>query len=78
MLEAMACGVPVAAFPVTGPIDVVVQGKTGVLDNDLNKAVLEALKLDPEDCIAYAKNKSWRNCAEIFFNHLEPNTGHLN
>ncbi|MBL1141297.1 MAG: glycosyltransferase family 1 protein [Proteobacteria bacterium] len=73
MLEAMACGVPVAAFPVTGPIDVVVQGKTGILDKDLNKAVLEALELNPQDCIAYAKSKSWRSCAKTFFNHLEPN-----
>lgn len=71
MLEAMACGVPVAAFPVTGPVDVVLQGKTGVIDKDLKKAVLAALKLKPEDCIAYAREKSWRNCAEIFFKHLQ-------
>ena len=73
MLEAMACGVPVAAFPVTGPIDVVVQGETGALNNDLKKAVLEALELNPQDCIDYAKSKSWRSCAETFFSHLEPN-----
>lgn len=78
MLEAMACGVPVAAFPVTGPIDVVEQGKTGILDNDLHKAVLRALELNPQDCVAYARQKSWRSCAEMFFNHLEPNSGHLN
>lgn len=71
MLEAMACGVPVAAYPVTGPIDLVIQGKTGILDNDLKKATLEALKLNSEDCVTYAKSKSWRNCAETFFNHLE-------
>lgn len=73
MLEAMACGLPIAAFPVTGPIDVVVQGKTGVMDDDLSKATLEALKLNSDDCISYAKNKSWAHCAETFFNHLEPN-----
>lgn len=73
MLEAMACGVPVAAFPVTGPSDVVIQGKTGALNNDLKKAVLEALELNPQDCIDYAKSKSWRSCAETFFSHLEPN-----
>lgn len=73
MLEAMACGVPVAAFPVTGPVDVVVQGKTGILDNDLKKAVLQALELNSQDCIDYAKSKSWRSCAETFFSHLEPN-----
>jgi len=71
-LEAMACGVPIAAFPVTGPVDVVTQGKTGILDNDLKKAVLQALELNPEDCIAYAKEKSWQSCAKTFFNHLEP------
>ena len=72
MLEAMACGVPVAAFPVTGPIDVIVPGKTGELDNDLKKATLKALELNPTDCIEYARNNSWRNSAETFFNYLEP------
>ena len=78
MLEAMACGVPVAAFPVTGPIDVVKQGVTGVLDNDLQKAVLEALKLNPDDCVNYARQNSWTQCAELFFNQLEPNPSHPN
>ncbi len=78
MLEAMACGVPVAAFPVTGPVDVVVQGKTGILDNNLKKAVLQALELNPEDCIAYAREKSWRSCAETFFSHFEANDKPLN
>ncbi len=78
MLESMACGVPVAAFPVTGPVDVVIQGKTGVLDENLEKAIKGALKLKPLDCINYARNNSWRSCAEMFFNHLEPNSGHPN
>jgi glycosyltransferase involved in cell wall biosynthesis len=73
MLEAMASGVPVAAFPVTGPIDVIIQGETGIFDNDLKKAVLKALELKPDDCVAYARNNSWRNCAETFFNYLESN-----
>jgi glycosyltransferase involved in cell wall biosynthesis len=72
LLEAMACGVPVAAFPVTGPIDVVVQGKTGVLHENLRHAILEALKLDPADCIAYAKQHSWKNWTERFVSLLEP------
>lgn len=73
MLEAMACGIPVAAFPVTGPIDVIVQGKTGIYDKDLKKATLEALKLNPEDCVEFAKQNSWRSSAETFLHHLEPN-----
>jgi glycosyltransferase involved in cell wall biosynthesis len=72
LLEAMACGVPVAAYPVTGPIDVVQQGKTGVLDHDLRQAVLGALKLDPADCVAYARQHSWRNWTERFVTLLEP------
>jgi glycosyltransferase involved in cell wall biosynthesis len=71
LLEAMACGVPVAAFPVTGPIDVVQNGKTGVLDHDLKKAVLGALTLDPADCVVYARQHSWRNWTERFFSLLE-------
>lgn len=78
MLEAMACGVPVAAFPVTGPVDVVQQGVTGVLDDDLQKAVEAALKLDPQDCIDYARQNSWAQCAELFFNQLAPNRPHPN
>lgn len=72
LLEAMACGLPVAAFPVTGPIDVVQQGKTGILHNDLRQAVLGALKLDPADCVAYAKQHSWLNWTERFVSLLEP------
>lgn len=72
LLEAMACGVPVAAYPVTGPIDVVVNGKTGVLDHDLRQAVLGALTLDPADCVVYARQHSWRNWTERFVSLLEP------
>jgi glycosyltransferase involved in cell wall biosynthesis len=73
LLEAMACGVPVAAYPVTGPIDVVVPGETGVLSEDLRQAVLKALKLESATCVEHARAHSWQRCAEVFLFYLEPN-----
>lgn len=72
LLEAMACGLPVAAFPVTGPIDVVQPGRTGVLDRDLRQAVLRALALDPAPCVAYARSRSWRAATDTFLGLLAP------
>lgn len=74
MLEAMACGLPVAAYPVTGPLDVVRPGVTGVLDEDLGKAVEGALQLERKACRAHALSRSWRHASEQFFNHLAINT----
>lgn len=70
MLEAMAAGVPVAAYPVMGPLDVVRHGETGYLDDDLGKAVREALKLDPSACLAYARSRTWQACAELLVSYL--------
>lgn len=72
LLEAMACGVPVAAFPVTGPIDVVKDGITGILSEDLKEACIQALELDPDDCVEYASSFSWLNSAETFMEYLVP------
>lgn len=72
MLEAMACGVPVAAFPVTGPLDVVRNGTTGVLHPDLRAAVLGALEVDPADCVAYARQHTWLEWTRRFVSLLEP------
>ncbi len=72
LLEAMACGVPVAAYPVTGPIDVVTQGVTGDLDEDLQAATLAALKLDPQQCRAYALANTWETATRQFLSHLAP------
>jgi glycosyltransferase involved in cell wall biosynthesis len=72
LLEAMACGVPVAAYPVTGPIDVVEHGVTGALDEDLGRAVRLALTLDPAACVAAAASRSWAASTEVFESLLEP------
>lgn len=72
MLEAMACGLPVAAFPVTGPIDVVVPGVTGILDNDLAAACSRALDLNRSDCRCYAARLSWSRATKQFLGNLAP------
>jgi glycosyltransferase involved in cell wall biosynthesis len=66
MLEAMACGVPVAAFPVPGPADLLTEGGTGAMDEDLGAAVFRALALDGEACIEFAREFSWRRSTENF------------
>jgi len=70
MLEANACGLPVAAFPVTGPVDVVKPGISGVLDEDLRTACLGALRIDPAGARAYALLHSWTRCARIVLDNL--------
>ena len=70
MLEAMACGTPVAAYPVTGPIDVVAHGRTGCLDADLPKAALEALSISREECRRAALERTWERATRQFLAHL--------
>ncbi|WP_028584068.1 glycosyltransferase family 4 protein [Desulfogranum mediterraneum] len=70
LLEAMACGVPVAAFPVTGPRHIVKNGFNGVVDQDLAKAVHGALKVAPEGCLATAREYSWEACTRQFCSNL--------
>jgi glycosyltransferase involved in cell wall biosynthesis len=72
MLEAMACGLPVAALPVTGPVDVVQHGITGMLNHDLAKACNDALSLDRMVCRNYATSRSWANATLQFQSHLAP------
>ncbi|EPB1508531.1 TPA: glycosyltransferase family 1 protein [Pseudomonas aeruginosa] len=66
MLEALACGVPVAAFAVPGPLDVLQQGVTGVMHEDLGEACRQALALDRQACGRWAREQSWRVSAEEF------------
>ena len=70
LLEALASGTPVAAFPVTGPIDVIGTAPVGVLDEDLRKAALAALELDRGTCRDYAMEFSWAASTDIFLAHL--------
>lgn len=70
MLEALACGVPVAAFPVQGPKDVILSDKVGCLDVDLGAAVARALTLNRDDCRQYALGYTWEQCARLFESHL--------
>ena len=72
LLEAMACGIPVAAFPVTGPIDVVVNGVTGVLSEDLRAAALTALHLDRRACREHALRYTWEAATRQFVASLAP------
>ena len=76
LLEAMASGLPVAAYPVPGPRDVLArmspEAPVGCLDEDLGRACRVAAGLAPEACRAYALGFSWRACAEIFQGHLAP------
>lgn len=72
LLEAMACGVPVAAYPVQGPLDVVADGRTGILHEDLALAIEGALRLDRAACSAYAREFSWERCTADFAAYLAP------
>lgn len=72
LLEAMACGVPIAAYPVPGPIDVVQGGVTGKLDENLARAAIGALSLKPHDCRAHALRFSWHAATEQFVGNLAP------
>lgn len=71
MLEALASGVPVAAFPVTGPLDVIGDAPVGVLSKDLREAAMQALGLSPDACRAHAARFSWQVVADEFLGHLQ-------
>ena len=71
MIEALANGLPIAAFRVTGPVDIVEEGKTGYLGDDLEDNILKCLKLDRNKIIKNINEKwSWHKCIEILHHHL--------
>ncbi|MEM8795660.1 MAG: glycosyltransferase family 1 protein [Pseudomonadota bacterium] len=71
MLEALASGLPVAAFPVMGPIDVIGENSdVGILRDNLDDAISEALKLDRAACRRFAESYSWRATAELFLDNI--------
>jgi glycosyltransferase involved in cell wall biosynthesis len=69
LLEAMACGVPVAAFPAAAPIDVIGNSKAGLLSENLAHAVQEALKIPRKVARAHAESYSWEEATRMFLKH---------
>ena len=70
MLESMACGTPVAAYPVTGPIDVIEPGVNGVLDENLEAAISGCLRLDRKTVESSSDAYSWKSCTDTFERNL--------
>jgi len=71
-LESLACGTPVAAYPVPGPMDVIGSHPVGVLSEDLRAASLACLDIPRDRCRAFAETFSWRRCTEEFLGNLVP------
>ena len=70
LLEALASGVPIAAFPVTGPRDVIGAAPVGVLDENLRKAAMSALDIPRQRCRDFALGLTWRACARQFLDNV--------
>jgi len=70
ILEALASGVPVAAYPVRGPLDIIRQGETGFLDEDLGRAVIQAMEIDGRKCREFALSHTWTKSTRQFFENL--------
>jgi glycosyltransferase involved in cell wall biosynthesis len=69
ILEALACGLPVAGFPVMGPLDIIEQGVCGYTSENLQEAALACLSLKKEACIEHAKKYPWEKTAHEFLKH---------
>ncbi|MDD3530983.1 MAG: glycosyltransferase family 1 protein [Candidatus Pacebacteria bacterium] len=72
VVEALACGLPVAAHKVMGPRDIITEGKDGYLGDDLKGAAIKCLELSREDCRAKALRYSWERSADAFIQNLVP------
>ena len=72
MLEALASGVPVAAYPVPGPLDVIGDADVGCLSEDLEEAMRSAVTRDRSACRTFALGFSWERCADLFVANLAP------
>jgi glycosyltransferase involved in cell wall biosynthesis len=70
LLEALASGLPVAAFPVTGPRDVIGNAPVGVLNDDLKIACLAALHISPQTCLEFAARHTWEASARAFVENI--------
>jgi glycosyltransferase involved in cell wall biosynthesis len=70
LLEALASGVPVAAFPVTGPRDVLGSAPVGALNDDLQLACLAALRISPQACLEFAARHTWAASARAFIENM--------
>jgi glycosyltransferase involved in cell wall biosynthesis len=75
IIEALASGTPVAAYPVTGPIDIVGDGVGGAVSEDLREAALAALHVDRAEARQRAMRYSWKACAEMFLDTVEEALG---
>jgi glycosyltransferase involved in cell wall biosynthesis len=75
MLEALACGTPVAAFPVQGPRDVLGSAPIAALDSDLRHACLRALDISRSEARGFALTRSWQACTDQFLSNLPPGDG---
>ncbi|WP_245333479.1 glycosyltransferase, partial [Bradyrhizobium guangdongense] len=71
LLEALASGLPVAAFPVKGPRDVIGAAPVGALDHDLRSACFAALDICRQDCVAFAANYTWEASARVFIDSIQ-------
>jgi glycosyltransferase involved in cell wall biosynthesis len=70
LLEALASGLPVAAFPVIGPRDVIGAAPVGALNDDLRLACLSALAISPQACLAFAASHTWEASARAFVDNI--------